>query len=270
LSKRCPSRVRRLVRALVEGRLVVGAAAAAIGAATASILGISMSPALGVVLFAATVLIYDLDEILDRRGGPRRVPRVVLGTALGAGGLLAMALPYLQTETILLVAAGMPACVLYAVPLPLLGGARIKDHPVGKAAYVAAAVTSATVVLPCLEAGVFPGAVRLGAAATWAFVAILGNAVACDLRDRERDLRSGRRSLAIVWGADATSRGLGTASLVALGIGVVAMARGLVPAGVLLPLAATPLVLRGLGGGAPAWAWGLALDGVFLPLFLLL
>lgn len=261
--------LRSAASALVEGRIIVGGAAAAIASVTSSVLGVPLSLPLGVALFAATVLIYNLDELCDRRGGTPHGRRVARAMAPAACLILAAALPSLRTATALVLALGLPACALYALPLGFLGGARLKDHAVGKVGYVAAAVTTATVLLPCVEAGVTPTGPHAAIAAVWVFSTMLGNALACDLRDRERDALHGPRTLAVVLGGAPTYRLLVRGHLWALPVALGAVCLGLAPIATVVPIAIMPLALRLLQSSAPPWAWGLLLDGAFLPMALL-
>ncbi len=258
---------------LTEGRLIVGAAAAAITVVTAHALGTTAAPQLLWTVFASTVLIYDLDRICDRRGEAVGVPRTVWSTLILAGITLLVSLPQLRSETVLAVLSGLPLCALYAIPIPRLRGARPKDHPVGKVLFVAVAVTIATVFLPLLE-GFGAGdllnlpAGRFLLAGGWVFLAILGNAIACDLRDLPHDLPSGLRTLPAILGSTGTRSLLITANVIFLVACACAIAFGELPIETILPFAMALIALRFLRNHHPRWCWSLALDGAFLSMLL--
>lgn len=245
----------------LAGRLLVGAAAAAVAAIAGRVLGVDPSGALLLAVAASTVVIYDLDRILDRRSDGPHVPGAVRGTLAAALALLPVALAALPARCVFALLVGLPLCALYAIPLRALGGRRPKDRPVGKALFVAAAVTTATVALPLLEAGHVPSPRRLALAAGWVFAAILGNAIACDLRDRSRDAAAGLRTIPVLGGAERTRRGLQAAHAVGGAVTAVLAALGWVPVATVIPFAGATLVLS--RSDAPRLAaWGL--DGAFV------
>ena len=262
-----------LLRVAVESRLIVGAAAAALTVATSRILGVPVSGALLATVMAATIVIYGLDRVLDRRSEPGPLPRTTVASTAGATVALFALLTALRSETVLAIAVGLPACILYAVPLGRGGDRserrRPKDHPLGKALYVATAVTGATVLLPLLESGRPPSPVALTTAIAWVFTVLLANAVACDLRDEEPDRRAGLETIATRTGTERTRAQLVIALLLLGSTSAAAVIGAWIPPVCLAVIALALVAVARLRAHHPRWVWGLCLDGAFLPLLLL-
>ena len=262
---------------LIEGRIVVGLAAAAITLWTATILGCPAELPLLATVCAATIIIYDLDRWIDRRGSAGAVPFSVAATFVLAVLLLAVTVPLLERVTNLALLFGLPLCALYCVPAPRwfplrsIAGQRPKDHPIGKALFVASAVTTATVLLPLFEANVLAPHLRLETGrlflvAGWVFIAILSNALACDLRDHPTDLAARLRTVPTVLGAGRTRSILLATNVTIFVATLVMVSLGALPAATLLPLAIASIGLLLLSERNSTRVWTFTLDGAFLPL----
>jgi 4-hydroxybenzoate polyprenyltransferase len=196
----------RAFDALLFSSLWVAAAAAALSAAAGRALGVPPGPGPLLVAFGGTLAIYNLDRLRDlaRDRGPApersafvaRHHTVVIalcaaGAALGAAGAWL---------------AGARTWLLLAAALPLaLGHRRLKHVWSAKALYVTTVWVAIVVGVPALAAQAEPR--ETAWAAGLVGLAIFGNAIASNVRDRE--------AAAAVFGGDAALRVARTAAAVA-------------------------------------------------------
>jgi len=262
--------ITQIMRCITERRIVVGLAAATVGAATAKWLALPISVPLLSTVFTATVLIYELDSCLDRRSNANTTWTILIATTGITATLLVWQLSFLRVETQWMILIGLLLSVSYAVPVSWLGGKRLKDHPVAKSVYVASGVSIAVLTLPCLEAGLAPSATAIVAAATWCFLVILGNSIACDLRDLQIDRVSGLKTIAVSLGDRLTRECLRKGYLLACFAGATLVYFKLLPGAALIPLSLTLGALYVLRRDHPRWVWGFCLDGAFLPMIWLI
>lgn len=216
-----------MLRSLIYSNIYISLAAALLTHGTSRLLGAeSPSPALGTVVFFATLAVYNLDRLvggdledrLQRTQRHRwikesRRPLWVL-TAASAVGVL-VSLPFLQPATV--VALAPAALVSLAYCLPLVRGSsdpsagennerrRLKELPGVKALAIALVWAFATVVVPAVEAGLS----LTGGAVTTTFVErlvfVFALTLPFEVRDLQRDRAAGIRTLATMLGPRRTT-----------------------------------------------------------------
>ena len=178
-----------VVETFVELRLPQATAASMLAIFTFLEIGETPSLAVVAVITGATLHLYCLDSLLDRRplGKELELPRyALLGLTLTGGVTLLVATSQLPLRGVLLVAIGLLPCALYAVPF---ARHRLKDVVVIKMLLVPGAIVTAVVGLPAVVAGAtvlqsLPIALAL-------LPLVAANVIASDLRDLNRDLDCG-------------------------------------------------------------------------------
>ena len=259
-----------ILRSITERRIVVGLAAVTLGAVSSKWLALPISIPLLTTIFAATVLIYELDNCLDRRSSTNSSWVILLATTGTTATLFLWQMSYLRIETQWIVMIGLVLSVSYAVPISRLGGLRLKDHPVAKSVYVASGVSIAVLTLPCIEAGLAPSATAAFTALIWCFLVILGNSIACDLRDLQSDQLAGLKTIAVSLGDQLTRKYLRNSYLIACFTFATLIYFDFLPEAAMIPLLLTLGSLCVLRSDHPRWVWGLCLDGAFLPMIWLI
>lgn len=177
-----PAMAARWLDVLVDSALWVALAAAALAAAAGRALEVAYPPALPGLAFCGTLVVYVVDRVRDverdRATSPERtafVARhrgallVAVGVAAGAALVLAWRVP---AATLLPPAAVLPLAFLHR---------RLKGLGAGKPVYVTAAWVAIVVGMPAM----LPGARHAAWVAGGLGLAILANAIASNVRDRE-------------------------------------------------------------------------------------
>ena len=198
----------RLGRFIAYDGAVPGGIAVALMLGTYALLDVPVHLPLLVAAFCGTLVIYQLDRVLDaspedRVNRPGRtvwmrqhrsyVWATVIGGAFGSGAMM----PLLRWETIAL--AGGLGLIGGLHVLPLLPGARrLKTFGRIKPAMIAAVWAIGAVALPLVEAGM---SLTLGAGAllVYRFGFVGANLLLADAADREGDRRAGLSSIATRW-----------------------------------------------------------------------
>lgn len=248
---------------LLRTNLFVSGGVAALGAWVARIHGRPPAPGALLVLFAGTLLVYNLDHARDDRARQPARPRLGVGlraAMLGAAALL-LVLGFSLGGARMFALALAPGAVglLYGATL---GALRLKDLPGAKAWGVAAAVAWACAALPQADAArisVAPLPFLFGLAAL--------NAFCFDLRDVAVDRSAGQDT----WASRQPPRSAFFQVLFAAT--VFASAAALLARADLWPLSAAVAAITALASlpgvrpGAPRERFGLLVDGwLYLPL----
>lgn len=185
---------------LVKSKVWVASAVAALSwASELALLSSTRRPSfrLLLIVFGATLAIYNLDALLDERDHPHPGPteRARKAAVLGGFTCASAALWGQGLSLTGLVAGGSALSVLYALPKPVRGFRGFKYLPWVKAPFVGTLVTGATTLLGAWfhEQPIF--------ARTWlmlsVFCATTANVIATDTLDVETDRRNAVPSLAV-------------------------------------------------------------------------
>ncbi len=269
------------IRLLVASNVWVAAAVASLAAFTERHLALHVPWQALLVVFAATLAIYNTDRFFD---APAADPSRNLGrhphALLAATGVFGVAagLVGAPVSAVALVVVGGAACMVYGAPLPralrrLGAPARIKEVAGAKSWFVAAAVSVATVAVPVAFA-TDPLAI---ARAHQLDIAALGglylamtviDAHLFDIRDVEHDRRDGVRTLPVLLGLARTRAVLlaviaGWLAAAAIAVTSFGMTLGPAPVAGLLVLAVASLTLT---PRTPPLVFDLLVDGaLFAP-----
>ena len=262
---------RRAEAVLVDAHLWVAVAAAGLTLYAAHALGLPADPRPPLLVLAATILIYAVDDVFDGRAvakgrSPERAAswrvaswRVAVATA---AAMLAWQLVAAPRPVITLVGLGGLPCLAYGLPV---GGHRLRDLPGVKPFLVAVAVVVAVIGVPLAWTPVRhpspspPAIVGLGLAL---FALVLCNVCFFDLRDLAVDSGAGVRTVATCLG----DRGTRLFCMCVCGFTGLALALyelpGIWPAPMLAALAATAAYAAGLPAAASRLGYAAAVDGV--------
>ena len=230
---------------LVDHHVWVATAAGGLALYTCRVLGFETTPQPPLLIAAATLLIYQVDDLVDRRAMPslaRGRTRVVFAVCAAAAlGLLLAAAPLTVRGLVLL--GGLP-CLCYGVGW---SRGRFRDLPGVKPFFVTAALTAAVVAIPVLWQPAAP--VSLTTVAVYVgclFPLLLCNVTFFDVRDLVVDRRCGVRTLPVRLGLSAARDLCATLSLVVALVAAAAFVCDLLPpapAGELLAAAILTLFL---------------------------
>jgi 1,4-dihydroxy-2-naphthoate octaprenyltransferase len=245
-----------LLDGLTFSSVWVALAASALCAASSRAMGVPVSGAVIGLVFAGTLVVYNVDRLRDLERDRETSPRRTAFVARQASGLMALCGLSTAAAGVLVLRLG-PGPALLLLPVLALGLAhrRVKRFALAKASYLTLAWLIVVVALPAVAAA---EARQPGWTALVIGLAIAANAIASNVRDVESSARGigGRRGL---WMA----RGLAAVAICAALAGPEATrALALVPMALLAALAPFRaeeryglLVVDGalLVGGAAAW-----------------
>lgn len=256
----------RLLHRFVESRVWVAGAATGLAAYSIDYLELSLALRPLLIVFASALLIYRLDRWVDARGSCRAptLTSWLLPLVLCVGVLVGS-----SSRLLFVVAPGLLLCCVYALPLRRRGRSRraLKQIPGFKAVFVAGSLTTATVAVPLLHAGVVPPLGLVSTLVGFLFLFTLTNVTTFDLRDQQSDRQTGTLTFPVLWGAAWTRRVLLALQATLLGVGLLGD----------LPVAPEMILASALGLGllwklppaAPAPRHELLVDGLALVLPLL-
>ncbi|MEE2659516.1 MAG: hypothetical protein VX733_13500 [Candidatus Latescibacterota bacterium] len=249
---------------LLDTHLWVSTAAAGLALFAQQFLGLSLEAMPVLVVAAATMAIYHVDDRFDAT-----LPSVVTGLpgwAQATSLALSMTVVFLcliraPAPAIALVGVGALPCLLYGAPLRR-GRQRLRELPGIKPFFVVGALTAACVGVPVLWAEQRPNTLAIALATAIIGALTLCNVCFFDIRDRRADATLALRTIPLMVGTRATRRlCLGcSAGLLAL------IAAGAVPVHSVPPLAAaagaTACYALSLSADASRLRFALAVDGV--------
>ena len=202
---------RALTVVLVETHLWVALAATGLTLFAQNFLGLPLVWYPAALVFASTMLIYEVDELFDRfasksqtRNGSRRWLGVV-SACLYTGGV-ALCLNAAPSAVRFLVLFGAVPCLLYGAPVAVFKGTRLRELPGVKPFFVTTALTVAAIGVPLLwiEALHAPISGNIALLAVCLFGITLCNVTVFDLRDRDQDARYSIRTIPVMLGVTGT------------------------------------------------------------------
>lgn len=251
----------------------VAALAALLAASTEALFLETHNPSLGLLLFFATLLVYNLDRLLDTAADTRNVPKraayvasrrgLFVGVSITSALLVALLAPSLSMASLLLLAPlfFISAAYLFLFSYPRgsgrLGGLS-RLSPLGKPLLLGLVWSATAVALPLVESAGELGALLHFPGAPWLlairFLHYLANGILFDLRDLSGDAAVGRQNIGARLGGGAIGRLLGFVLALASALTVAAAANRLLPPILLVELAVPLIYLyfyRRLSRGAP-------------------
>jgi 4-hydroxybenzoate polyprenyltransferase len=192
--------LRRSLDALAFSSLWIAAAAAALAAASSRALGAAVDPEVVLLAACGTFLVYNVDRLRDLPRDHATSPLRSRFVARHRAALQALCAATAVAAAALLAALGARAALALA-PVAAAGLAhrRLKRFGLAKPIYIALGWIAVVVGLPAVHAGARTG---VGWACLALGPAILANAIASNLRDRETRLEA-RRALALARGSAA-------------------------------------------------------------------
>lgn len=274
------SLLKTLERTLAHSSLLVSLGFAAQAAFSCYVLGLPVAMLCAAQIFCCALFIYTLDHAMDSEVQPSHDASQdaasgsgFLRVLCGASGVASLALAAIApTAATAVVLSFLFLGAIYGVPLPFVGGRRLKDVPGLKAFYVAAVQVFAVVGLPLAWTGQPVGPEAL-AIAVFMFVFCATNVIAFDIRDVVADRAHGTKTLPVLLGV-ANTRGFLLGMNMALIAAIAFAASAGLAAGhdiaMACTLASVAYVLF-VNERTERWVFGLVIDGVYmLPLLVFL
>ena len=202
---------RALTKMLVDSHLWVALAATGLTLFAQNFLGMPLVWYPAALVFASTMLIYEVDELFDRlaskssaRIGSR--PWLGVGSACLYTGGVALCLNAAPSAVCYLVLCGAVPCLLYGAPVAVFNGTRMRELPGIKPFFVTTALTVAAIGVPILwtEVPHEPISGNIVLLAVCLFGITLCNVTVFDLRDRDQDARYSIRTIPVMLGVTGT------------------------------------------------------------------
>ena len=202
---------RGLTVLLVESHLWVALAATGLTLFAQSFLGLPLAWYPAALVFASTMLIYEVDELFDRvRSSSAAHVRRHPWRGLACAGLYAVAVAFCliaaPASVRYLVGCGAVPCLLYGAPVACFKGARLRALPGVKPFFVTAALTVAAIGVPSMWVVSPPQSGSIALLAMCLFGITLCNVTIFDLRDLDQDAHQSISTIPVILGVTGTRR----------------------------------------------------------------